>query len=525
MLDSSRVVKVLIIDDDAVDRECIARALRASGQAVDIRVAADGAEGLRCFKEEPPECVFLDHALPDQDGLEFLRVLGPGCVPPVICVTGSADEGLPIKLMENGALEYISKAEITPLLLKRAMAYAMARHQFSQAELDIEHRKAQLSSELLAHVSHELRSPLNAIYQNLSVLRDGIAGELGEKQREFMEIAWRNVLQLRGLITQLLVATRLEVGKLTVRCVIVSVSDVVDEVLASVARDAESKRIVLHSSITEDLPPAYADHGRLVQVLTNLVGNALKFTPCGGGVEILATESRTDPEFLQISVRDTGPGVSEEMREVIFERLRQEGVGVPGHVQGLGLGLYISREIVTRHGGELHVTGRPGGGADFCFTVPIFSMIGQIRGLLNSARALPTAVSLVEVAYGFDSGADNETRRATERSAVWDAIEECVVCDLDLQLPQVISHPTKEFFFVAACGDAAQVAPLVSRLKVHLGGALHQAGEGGGISVSVTTCDLTEGTPFNFEKTACEIAEQVQAIVDARRNEEESNVR
>ena len=237
----------------------------------------------------------------------------------------------------------------------------------------------QFKDAFLSHVSHELRSPLTAIKQFSSILLSGVAGELNKEQHEYQQIVQRNIGQLQAMIDDLLEVTRLETGKLTVEPDRVSISDAVTDALDTLRGTARGKGITLSGDVPADLPVAYADQTRLRQILIILLDNAIKFTPDGGSVAIRARLLQQERSCLLLEVSDTGDGISPEVGERIFERLYQ--VSEPGTAsrKGLGLGLYICKELVTRQGGRIWVESQPEKGSIFSFTLPVYSPKEPVR--------------------------------------------------------------------------------------------------------------------------------------------------
>jgi signal transduction histidine kinase len=252
------------------------------------------------------------------------------------------------------------------------------RKNAEEASEQIRQDQMRFKDEFLSHVSHELRSPLTAIKQFTSILLGGLAGELNPEQREYQEIVLKNIGQLQSMIDDLLEVTRLETGKLTVELERVSVVDAVTDTFNTLLGTAEAKGVALSCDVPADLPPAYADRTRLRQVLIILLDNAIKFTPAGGAVTIQARPLLEDPRFLLLEVSDTGCGIGPEISERIFERLYQVSDRIQTSRKGLGLGLYISKELVTRQGGQIWVKRRPQKGTTFSFTLPVVSLDAAI---------------------------------------------------------------------------------------------------------------------------------------------------
>jgi PAS domain S-box-containing protein len=227
--------------------------------------------------------------------------------------------------------------------------------------------------EFLSHVSHELRSPLTAIKQFTTILLGGLAGRLNDAQREYQQIVLKNVGQLQSMIDDLLEVTQLETGQLSVALETTSLGDAVRDTLDTLRETARAKDITVLADLPSDLPAVRADRTRLRQILIILIDNAIKFTNHGGAVTIRADRFGDDPRFLLIDVRDTGCGISPTACAHIFERLYQGDQPAQAGRKGLGLGLYICRQLVTRHGGRIWVTSHPGQGSTFSLTLPVSS--------------------------------------------------------------------------------------------------------------------------------------------------------
>jgi PAS domain S-box-containing protein len=319
--------------------------------------------------------------------------------------------------------------------------------------------------EFLSHVSHELRSPLTAIKQFTTILLGGLAGELNKEQREYQEIVLKNIRQLQSMIDDLLEVTRLETGKLTVEPDSVSVSDAVTDTLNTLQGTARAKGVTLSCDLPPDLPSAYADQTRLRQILIILLDNAIKFTPEGGAVDIKVRLLPHDPRLLLLEVSDTGCGISPEMMESIFERLYQ----VPGLTQasrkGLGLGLYICKELVTRQGGKIWVKPQAQKGSTFSFTLPVFFLNNLIAPLLRNDQWPAGSVALVKVQMTFrEAWPSKESQEAWSHEAR-SLIQRCVLPDLDVLLPTMSLGAEGERFFVAAFADERGASVLANRIR------------------------------------------------------------
>jgi signal transduction histidine kinase len=269
-----------------------------------------------------------------------------------------------------------------------------ARKRLEEVLEQIRQDQMRFKDEFLSHVSHELRSPLTAIKQFTNILLGGLAGELNKEQREYQQIVLRNIRQLQSMIDDLLEVTRLETGKLTVEPERLSVLMAVTDSFNTLEGSARGKRITLSYDLPPNLPSAHADQTRVRQILIILLDNAIKFTPEGGSVTIRAGVYEKDPRFVLMEVSDTGVGISTEITEEIFERLYQVSERTEASRKGLGLGLYICKELVMRQGGRIWATRRRPKGSTFSFTLPVFSYDASVALLDNGNRPVDSAVAL-----------------------------------------------------------------------------------------------------------------------------------
>ncbi len=227
--------------------------------------------------------------------------------------------------------------------------------------------------QFLSHVSHELRSPLTVVHQFVSLLADGVGGPLTGDQDELLTVAMRNVGQLEVMIDDLLEVSRAESGRTVVDCRALALGDVLTEATAGCIWTAKRHHITL-SLEYGDLPPVFADPDRVREVLTNLLDNALKFTPRGGQILVEAVQQ---DGYVRVSVRDTGRGIAPQDAEHIFEQFFQVDHNGEESRNGLGLGLFICQDLIERQGGEIWACSTPGGGTTMTFTLPVHALHEQ----------------------------------------------------------------------------------------------------------------------------------------------------
>jgi PAS domain S-box-containing protein len=240
----------------------------------------------------------------------------------------------------------------------------------------------QMKSDFIATVSHELRTPLTAIKNAVDLLVNKEAGPLTNHQDRFLTIAARNIRRLSTMINDILDFSKIEAGKLELRFSEVNLGGVMKQVIATYQAQAQTGAVRLQMYCDQDLPSVYADPDRLEQVLGNLVGNALKFTPKGGQITITA---RTDQAAVEVHVADTGVGIAPEHQTHLFERFYQVGDSLTKSTVGSGLGLAIVQELVEAHGGAIRVESEVGKGSDFIFTLHSSSS-AMVRAIALESR-------------------------------------------------------------------------------------------------------------------------------------------
>jgi len=247
---------------------------------------------------------------------------------------------------------------------------------------DITKRKEveRMKTEFISTVSHELRTPLATMKEFVSIIVDGIAGETTSEQREYLDIIARNINRLSRIINNLLDISKIEAGKMDLKRQVADISVIAEKEMASFKAQLDSKKITLKSDLARDLPQVYVDEDRIIQVFTNLIGNAVKFTPENGTITVA---TRKKAREIECSVTDTGIGIAEEDREKAFDKFQQID-RVPGSGEkGTGLGLPISRQIVQIHGGNIWVEGDANKGSRFVFTIPIYTRDNHYEKILT----------------------------------------------------------------------------------------------------------------------------------------------
>lgn len=232
------------------------------------------------------------------------------------------------------------------------------------AEVEAERAK----TEFVSTVSHELRTPMTAVKGYVDLLLMGATGDLSDQQQHFLDIIKTNTDRLTTLVNDLLDISRIETGKIELEMEPLDMVSIIEQVALTIRPKAEEKGLHVHAVVPPALPKVFGDPDRVIQILTNLVGNAYKYTPTGG---VVSVNAYVRDEMVHIAVADTGIGISAEDQRKIFERFFRVDDPLVHEEAGTGLGLSIAVSLVEMHGGEVMVESEAGEGSIFTFTLPL----------------------------------------------------------------------------------------------------------------------------------------------------------
>ena len=257
--------------------------------------------------------------------------------------------------------EYSHRLELKSRQLEIASAELRAANERLQ-ELD------RLKDDFLATVSHELRTPLTSIRSFSEILFDTPDIDLDQRQR-FLDIIIKESERLTRLINQVLDLAKMEAGRMDWQMTQLDPREVIEQALDATKGLTQETAIAVEAKLPTSLPTILADRDRVIQVVVNLISNAVK--SCDPGSGRIRVEAQADGAWLEVSVADNGPGIPPEFAELVFEKFRQTGSRETGKPAGTGLGLTICRQIIRHFGGRIWVESVPGVGATFRFTVPV----------------------------------------------------------------------------------------------------------------------------------------------------------
>lgn len=372
---STRVQRILVIDDNSQNRQVAEGHLVAAGYAVVL--AEGGEQGIAAFKERTPDLVLLDILMPGLDGFDTckrLKLSPEGRDVPVVFLTALGDLGSHQKAMESGADDFLTKPiNRTELLIRvRSLLWVKRlRDELTQGyDLIRSQRDALLQAqrqkeELSALVVHDLKNPLTAILANAGYL----ANE--EYLKEDDRAALRDVLgsahSMHRMVMNLLDISRSEDGTLVPKLIEMDLRALVEEICGAAKRRAEERTITLKREV--DVSTIRADKDLLQRLIENLIDNGIKYTPAGGTIDIRA--QRGTDGAVELRVSDEGQGVPVEYREKIFEKYVQLDRDIETHARtSRGLGLAFCRLAAEAHGGRIWVEENRPKGSTFCVRLP-----------------------------------------------------------------------------------------------------------------------------------------------------------
>lgn len=357
-------LRLLIIDDDLVDRLAIRRAIEQGGLDASIEEAGHADEAVAKVESTEYDCLLLDQDLPGTSGVALAaRLRQSGCMMPIVFITGrqNAEELLP-QAVEAGITDFIPKNDLSPRRLALRIQFAIRVGRAEAESTRAVHRAtaaARARDEILAVVSHDLRGPLHAISLATEALRDEVQGSA----LRYLGAIERASQRAERLIADLLEAAAIENGGLTLNRGAIDAGALLRQAAADhelLVKDAGSK---INAKIPAEPVVVSADRDRVLQVLGNLIGNSLKHAK-GAPIELFV--ERNEQEAV-IAVRDHGPGIAPQELPHVFDRY-WSGRTKRG---GAGLGLAIAKGIVSAHGGNIAVDSTQGDGARFFFTLPL----------------------------------------------------------------------------------------------------------------------------------------------------------
>jgi len=368
---------LLVVDDNAPNREMLVRSLQRQGYTVSV--AADGRQALEMVRAQPFDLILLDIMLPEMDGYEVLQHLksDPALWPiPVLMISVLDDMESVVHCIQAGAEDYLPKP-FNSVLLKARIDACLEKKRLRDREVQLFEqlqenyrrlREAEaLRDDLTQMLVHDLRTPLTSLLTGLQTL---CVSHLDETDQELLRMAIQGGHTLLRMINDVLDIHHMEAGSLALEREKLEAKLLIDSAVQQVASLAAEKHQTLTKEIAPDLPAFYGDEEKLRRTLINLLGNAIKFTPSGGRI---AVSARREPEgsAMLFTVQDTGEGIPKEAFQRIFDKFGQVEERKAGRKMSTGLGLTFCKMVVEAHGGRIWVESELGQGSTFFVAIPI----------------------------------------------------------------------------------------------------------------------------------------------------------
>jgi signal transduction histidine kinase len=369
---------ILVIDDELGIREACRRALEREGYIVET--AATGRDGLRKIEEGEFDLVLVDVVMPDIQGIDLLRPIHEKD-PHTICIiiTGYATVELAVQAIKAGAYDFLSKPFSSDVLLmavrqglerrrlsleaKRVQALERETAELARAKEELE-RLDRYKTTFTLTVAHELRAPLTALQSFLLSLLKGYIPS--DQQQCVLQQAIRRSQELLDLVDDLLKLAAVKSEQEMKRREVISLADPLEKVFSLLKTQANEKGLALTLEVRQH-PLVRADRDQIGQLWTNLISNAIKYTPPGGRVRVILEE---EEKWAVGMVEDTGIGIAPEDKTRIFEEFYRTRQAKEMEPRGTGLGLPLVKRIVEGHGGSIEVQSALGQGSRFVFRLP-----------------------------------------------------------------------------------------------------------------------------------------------------------
>ncbi len=372
----------------------------------------------------------------------------------------------------NGSMYYVS---VHPLFISRgkrgAVLFFRSFSMLKQAE--------DLKTDFVTIASHELRNPLTSLKNALDILIRKGAGETTPKQENFLHIAMRNANRISTLVNDYLDLSKIELNKVSFQFMEHTLDEIVYPVIEELKERAAGKKISLGVDLPPHLPHILADASKVEQIFVNLVENALKYSDDGGSISVSAREVMThardgyDQHMVEVTIADTGIGIPEDKRELIFNKFYRIKRAIEVREEGSGLGLAVVKKLVERHGGTIHVEDNVPAGSKFCFTLPTYKgerRDPQLRLLLDReverARKNQCFLSLIIIMIeNFKAILKHNGEERAE--LILEKVERSVKDSLYRTADVFVSHKKGEIL-VVICETEKQGAEIICRrIKQH----------------------------------------------------------
>ncbi len=362
---SAQQDRILVVDDSVENLFLIESILEEEGH--EILTARDGLTALSLVQQSPPQLLLLDVMMPGIDGFEVTRRIREDVnLPfiPILLIT-AYDQPSAVKGLDSGADDFIRKPVDVDELLARVRSLLRLKHSIDERE-----QMARMREDFVSRLTHDLRTPLVAADRMLTLFQQGALGNLSLPMLEAISTMARSNRNLLEMVNTLLEVYRYEADRKTFTVAAVAMEKLAQEVMQELTPLAEEKDLLLSLDLgeTRDELRVKGDRLELHRLLTNLIGNAIKFTDKGSVLVNLQQQTTTNPPWIILTVQDTGVGIAPEDQEWLFNRFRTG----KHRRSGSGLGLHLCRQIVETHQGKIEVRSQLGKGSQFMVSLPAY---------------------------------------------------------------------------------------------------------------------------------------------------------
>jgi two-component system sensor histidine kinase/response regulator len=356
--------KIVIIDDEEVVLDSCTQILQ--GRGYDISTAPDGKQGLALVEKTKPDIVFIDLKMPGIPGLDVLeKIHNQDSTIVTVVITGYATVDSAVEAMKKGAYDFLPKP-FTPDEFRLITRRGLERRKLIIETITLRKEKEMLRENFAAIVSHELKSPLGAIQQNLFALSGELADKLSESENAKFGRMKVRINDLIKLINSWLRVYSVDISKIKENFSEIDIANLIAKAIESIEPQAVRKNIQLVTTIDEKLPSIEADETSLVEALVNIIGNAVKYSFTDSQISIKVAEK---DGMVEIKVADTGVGIpEEELPNVLSDFFR--GSSNESDDSSHGIGLTISRKIIEAHDGSISVSSKLSQGTTFTIQLP-----------------------------------------------------------------------------------------------------------------------------------------------------------
>lgn len=378
----SHPIRVLLVDDDEDDYLITRELLYEIDKSMyELEWVNTFDAGDQVITKCEHDIYLIDYRLGERTGLQLLKnAIERDCRAPIILLTGLDDREVDIEAMKSGAYDYLVKGQIEAPLLERSIRYALERKRVLDQLRESEKRK----EIFFATLTHDLKTPLRAERRILDLLLEGQFGSLTDEQREIMQEVLKSNQFMYRMVDNLLSAFKYEYQQLIPKKELVDLNQLISTIaFGEFMYLTNEKNQTMKLELAETLPQINLDPMEIKRVLHNLIQNAITFTPNEG---VITVHTELDGDKAWVRVQDTGAGIEPEKMDKLFQPF--SSMSKKFRQIGTGLGLYLTKQIVEAHDGQILVKSEPGRGSEFYFSLPVHGRSSTDHGRMTDNKAV-----------------------------------------------------------------------------------------------------------------------------------------